>query len=143
MSQISKIRVFSSKQPTVLVVDPDPFVGRIIRNILQEEQINVILTKDSSEAMAALRTGKHVDLIVSEWLLPNCSGQQLALKARKRRPRLNTVFVSALYNVILPRLECAQAEGLQKPFAPEELLSLIAPHLQPRREDLAQKKWSA
>ena len=139
----NKFSFSSAKQPTVLVVDPDPFVQRVVRDILEREQINVVSAQDSSEALAVLRSQKAIDLIISEWVLPSCSGRQLAHKAHRRRPYLKTIFVTGLRSVVLQRQELGEGECLQKPFAPDELINRVEPHLSGRRELLQQRKWSA
>ncbi len=70
---------------TILLVEDDPAVSKLIDLFLNDEGHRVLIEKDGVEALALLaRTGAEPDLILTDYNLPNkLSGLQLASAARR------------------------------------------------------------
>src|SRR5690606_28755553 len=63
---------------TVLVVEDDTQVRMLILEVLRDLNYRAIEASDPEEALAALRSHTHVDLMVSDVGLPGMNGRQLA-----------------------------------------------------------------
>ncbi|MFD0868492.1 ATP-binding protein [Paenibacillus residui] len=69
----------------ILVVDDDPVNLNVIYNILSSEGFDITAVTSGSEALSMLDT-KEWDLVISDVMMPNMSGYELARSIRERYP---------------------------------------------------------
>jgi signal transduction histidine kinase len=79
---------------TVLVVEDDPSVRLLVREVLAELNYSAIEAGDATAAIPILSSDAPIDLMVSDVGLPGLSGRQLAEIAREHRPALPILFVT-------------------------------------------------
>ena len=110
----------------VLLVEDESMVRRYACRVLQAAGYRVTALADGRAALAAFeRDPDAFDVLVSDVMLPGCSGPELVRAARQRRPGLPVLFTSGY---IASGLSAEGAEGfgpdepvLSKPFTPPEL----------------------
>ncbi len=78
----------------VLVVEDDPSVRLLIRDVLEEVGYAAIEASDGPEAIPILASDMPIDLMISDVGLPGMNGRQLADTARLHRPDLPILFVT-------------------------------------------------
>jgi CheY-like chemotaxis protein len=82
----------------VLLVEDDPALRAHTAGALQRMGYRVTPTGTAAEALSALGTAGHVDLLFTDVMLPGgMNGRELAEAARERRPDLPVLFTSG-YN---------------------------------------------
>lgn len=81
-------------QPCVLLVEDDRSVRRYLEVTLQRSGYRVLTAGDGLEAMKLAMTSA-IDIVVTDAIMPNLSGQQLASFLRKN-PRLSSVPIVLL-----------------------------------------------
>lgn len=109
---------------TLLLVEDQPIVRKLMRRLLQSEGYTVLDAPHGQEALRVARnhTGS-IDLLVTDVIMPEMSGEQLARELLILRPQLRILFVSGYadsdiyHEVAGPR----RSHFLQKPFTPEIL----------------------
>lgn len=79
---------------TVLVVEDDPSVRLLVREVLEELGYVTLEAGDATQALPILRSEQALDLMVSDVGLPGMNGRQLAEIAREHRPDLPILFVT-------------------------------------------------
>lgn len=79
---------------TVLVVEDDPSVRLLVRDVLEDLRYVTLEAGDAAEAIPILQSGRPIDLMVSDVGLPGMNGRQLAEVAREHRPHLPILFVT-------------------------------------------------
>jgi PAS domain S-box-containing protein len=79
---------------TVLVVEDDPSVRLLVRDVLEDLRYVTLEAGDAAEAIPILQSARPIDLMVSDVGLPGMNGRQLAEVAREHRPRLPILFVT-------------------------------------------------
>jgi CheY-like chemotaxis protein len=79
---------------SVLVVEDDPSVRLLIRDVLEEVGYSAIEASDGAAAVPILASGVAIDLMISDVGLPGMNGRQLADTARSHRPELPILFVT-------------------------------------------------
>ncbi len=80
---------------TVLVVDDEPIVRMLLTEVLQDLGCDALEAGDGTEALAHVRSGARIDLIVSDVGLPGeLNGRQIADAARALRPGLKVLFIT-------------------------------------------------
>lgn len=105
---------------TVLVVDDEPMIRRMIETSLSRAGHKVVVTGSHEEAILAAGAA---DVAVLDVLMPVMNGVELLAKLRAEKPGLPAVFISGYTaNVPVPP-DCRM---IQKPFRWEVLISAIA-----------------
>jgi two-component system, cell cycle sensor histidine kinase and response regulator CckA len=109
----------------VLVVDDEEPVRRIASRILSRHGYDVVApeTPDEALAMVSAASGNEFDLLVTDIVMPQMSGTDLATRAWESRPRLRVLFMSG-YSDRAAEL-AANAVFLAKPFDEQALLSKV------------------
>ncbi len=80
---------------TVLVVDDEPTVRLLVRDVLSGFGYAVIEAADGNAALKVLRSNTKVDLLVTDVGLPGgMNGRQMADAGRALRPGLRTLFIT-------------------------------------------------
>ena len=79
---------------TVLLVEDDPEVRLLVRDVLHELSYRTIEAERADEAIGVLASAAAIDLMVSDVGLPGMNGRQLADVARRHRPDLPILFVT-------------------------------------------------
>lgn len=110
---------------TVLVVDDEPVLRVLVREILQDEGYAVIDAADG-RSMLELLQGVHPDLVLMDVMMPGVDGREAyqALRARSDLPDLPVIMMSAA--VQPSKLDPSISAFLRKPFDLTELVGLVA-----------------
>ncbi len=114
---------------TVLVVDDEPVVREVARQMLECLGFSVLTAADGAEAMEAFRRHEaEVRLVLLDLTMPNVDGEETFLALRQTAPGVRVILTSG-YNEMeaTSRFVGRGLAGfLQKPFALEELEAKIA-----------------
>ncbi|WP_052507811.1 response regulator [Sphingomonas hengshuiensis] len=78
----------------VLLVEDDPAVRMLVREVLEELHYEAIEIADPSDAVPLLATDTRIDLMISDVGLPGMNGRELADIARTHRPDLPILFIT-------------------------------------------------
>jgi two-component system response regulator MprA len=112
--------------PTVLIVDDDPKLLKMLQRTLVHENLNVLTATNGLEALPIVST-QRPDLIILDWLMPKMDG--LAFMQRLRDDNDQTMILmltarDAIENRV-EGLESGADDYLIKPFAPAELVARV------------------
>ena len=119
---------------TILVVDDEPVLRVLMREILQDEGYAVIDASDG-QGMLELLQGVHPDLVLMDVMMPGIDGREAyqALRSWTDMSDLPVVMMSAA--VQPSKLDPSIAAFLRKPFDLTELVELVAHLIGPPNED--------
>jgi CheY-like chemotaxis protein len=119
---------------TVLVVDDEPVLRALVREILQDEGYTVIDAADG-RSMLELLQGEHPDLVLMDVMMPGVDGREAyqALRSRTDMPHFPVVMMSAA--VQPSRLDPSITAFLRKPFGLTELVELVVELIGPPHDD--------
>jgi PAS domain S-box-containing protein len=109
---------------TVLVVEDEPALCRLISVSLEKRGYTVLAAEDGTEAIRILENNRDdIDLVVSDIMMPKLNGLELREKAILVRPDLQFLFISGYAEDTIGRTaHLPQDAGyLEKPFLPIEL----------------------
>jgi len=109
-----------AKSKIVLLVEDEPDVRLLLAEYLEEEGYAVLQAASAAEAFAILASKPRLDLLVSDFRLPDgVSGVMIAEPALKLRPDLKVIFISGYPAEILDSGSpiAHQAPVLAKPFS--------------------------
>ena len=114
------------KTATVLVVDDEAEIRRLLRRILESAGYDVTEAGNGRLAMKQL-AGRPADLVITDIVMPECEGIELIGRLRKERPEVKVIAVSGAFGGQF--LHVAQAVGahtvLQKPLRAEGVLAAV------------------
>ena len=109
---------------TILLVEDDQSVRDLVRNMLERGGYRVLAASRPSEAEVLLAEEQRVDLLLSDVVMPEMSGFELAARLRLGRPEMRTLFMSGNAYVASSSTH-ADDELLKKPFEPAELAHAV------------------
>ena len=115
---------------TILIVEDEAPVRAVTRHLLQRNGYTVMEAADGPAALALVdgeAAGQHIDLLLTDVIMPGMSGRELADQLRVRRPNLRVLFMSGYTDDAVVRhgmLEPGLAY-LEKPFRPTTLLRKV------------------
>jgi CheY-like chemotaxis protein len=115
---------------TVLIVDDDPQILRLMGAMLGPQNVNVLAAPRPSDALRICEE-ETVDLLISDVSMPEMDGNKLAERVLKLYPRVSVLLISGEVNEA-PPVRAGRVRFLKKPFFPAELIKLL-------REMLADK----
>lgn len=114
--------------PTVLIVDDDPAIRRMLVEVLQLEGYPIETAGDGREALDLLARG-GARVILLDLLMPVLSGREMMEELRadpEERARHKVILVSAIHNLEASR--DLEPDGvLPKPFTVTQLLNVLEP----------------
>jgi two-component system, cell cycle sensor histidine kinase and response regulator CckA len=116
-------------EETILLVEDEPALREVTRRILRGAGYQVILAENGVEALQAaeLHTGQ-IDLLLSDVIMPQLAGPQLARQLLAQRPSLRVLLMSGFAQPILD--SGGYLDGgmtlIEKPFSGPSLLAKIA-----------------
>ncbi|MDP3852830.1 PAS domain-containing sensor histidine kinase [Phenylobacterium sp.] len=108
----------------ILAVDDDELVLLNTGAMLEDLGHAVFAARSGQEALAVLRRGKRVDLVISDHAMPNMTGVQLAEAIRAEWPDVPLILASGYAE--LPAGSEPAVIQLAKPFGQAELAHAIA-----------------
>jgi two-component system cell cycle sensor histidine kinase/response regulator CckA len=116
-----------SGSETVLVVEDEPTVQRIIVRLLRRWGYRVFEAGNGEEALRLLKNIELLDLLVTDMVMPLMGGRELASRVRETRPELKVLYISGYTDdaVVRDELLDDRSSFLQKPFPPDSLLQKV------------------
>jgi len=113
-----------SQRYTVLLVEDEKAVLKIEQKMIERLGFTVIATSDAAEAIRICRTFPDtIHLLVTDVVMPQTGGLQLARDIRKLRPEIRVLYMSGYSEEILDPGKLPDGEGhfIQKPFTVDSL----------------------
>ncbi len=105
----------------VLVVEDEPAVRALILRALRQSGYEVWEADNTSTALELAKSLDSLDLLISDLEIPGGTGQDIAVRARERHPRLKTLLISG-YAHSQPQ---PGQMFLQKPFSTKTLVLAV------------------
>jgi CheY-like chemotaxis protein len=131
---IEPLRATSGKgiTATVLLAEDDPAIRELIGRTLQQRGYTVLPAPQAREALAiAAEYPEEIHLLVTDIVMPDLNGRELAEQLRQFRPEVKVLYVTGYF--AHPAAEISELSAserfLEKPFTAEALLEIIDDHL--------------
>jgi two-component system cell cycle sensor histidine kinase/response regulator CckA len=109
---------------TILLVEDEEIVRTVAAEILEDAGYTVISAANGREALDLAEAFEgHVDVLLTDWVMPEIGGPEVARRLRAARPELKVIFMSgyAEAEAVLDQLERGASAFLPKPFSAVEL----------------------
>jgi CheY-like chemotaxis protein len=115
---------------TILVVDDEPALVALVRTMLWRAGYNVLEAGSGEEALRVAAEEKgQIKLLLSDVLMPEMNGYELAARLRESRPEMKVLFMSGYRDRVIFDSTGVAVEDhplVRKPFTQFALVSKIA-----------------
>jgi CheY-like chemotaxis protein len=114
-----------SGNETVLVVEDEEGVRELLRKVLEEHGHTVLEARHGRDAlMVAERYERPIQLLVTDVVMPEMGGAELARRITERRPETKVLYVSGYTSDEILRRGITSVGPIfvQKPFTAEDLM---------------------
>jgi PAS domain S-box-containing protein len=113
---------------TILLVEDEPAVRALTERILSAHDYNVIAADGAPSALDICRdSGCSVDLLLTDVVMPQISGAELAERISAMKPEIRTLFMSGYTGDVVSKHGLSEGGRtlLEKPFSPDTLLEKV------------------
>lgn len=114
--------------PVILLVEDESIVREITGEVLAHAGYHVLESGNAKEALQI--AGKHqgkIDVLLTDIVMPEMNGADLAHHMLNRQPDLITIFMSGYAEQdLLRKTKLTSALHIQKPFTVDALLSRVS-----------------
>ena len=128
--------------PTVLIVDDDPKLLKMLQRTLTYENLTVLTAANGLEALPLVHS-QQPDLIIADWMMPKMDGLSFIHRLRDEENKTLILMLTARDAIEnrVEGLESGADDYLIKPFAPAELVARV--HAMLRRVELKPENQKA
>ena len=123
----AEFKLFGMKK-TVAVVDDDPMMLDVLSRILQRENFELLMASGGPEIIQKLSEHSgDVDLLVTDYAMPDMQGRELADHVRQRFPAVKVLYQTGFSDLLFEnRMELEEgAAFLEKPFTARGLREAV------------------
>jgi signal transduction histidine kinase/CheY-like chemotaxis protein len=113
---------------TILLVEDEEQVRRLARALLERQGYTVLEAGSAAEACSTLREhAGRIDLLLTDVVMPQMSGPELATEAKAVRPGIGVLYMSGYTDngVVTQGILSEDAAFIQKPFTPSGLADRV------------------
>jgi two-component system cell cycle sensor histidine kinase/response regulator CckA len=106
---------------TILVVEDDDSVRTLIRSVLKRAGYEVLEARNGGEALVLCESHvSAIDLVLTDVVMPQMSGRELANRLTATRPEIRLLFMSGYTDAAIVEQGTIDPRTpfLQKPFTP-------------------------
>ena len=118
-----------SRSPQVLLVDDEAMVRRVTAMLLEDLGYQVTEATSAADALHRMEDGWLPDLLITDQLMTDKTGAQLAEELRQRMPSLPVLIITGYANQTLTQVH--GFDVLAKPFSHTELASRLSSLVSP------------
>ena len=125
-------RTFSIQQgmimdkESILIIDDDEIVRTSCRRILEPEGYFIRTAGNGNEALSSLKSHPF-DLVLTDLMMPGMDGIEVLIRIKETWPDIDVIIMTGYGTVktAIKAMKIGVFDYIEKPFTPEDLLSLI------------------
>ena len=119
---------------SVLIIDDEEIVRTSCHRILDAEGYTAITASDAGAGLALLNSGTF-DLVITDLLMPDMDGIEVLGKIKEMWPDTEVIIMTGYGTVktAVRAMKIGVFDYIEKPFTPEDLLSLVAKALERKK----------
>jgi CheY-like chemotaxis protein len=123
----SSPRLAPKDSPTILLVDDEPMLRDLGRNVLMRNGYQVLVADNGSEAVEMYRhETQHIDLVILDLTMPALSGDDTFRQLLRINPDVRVLFCSGYPSDQVKSLGHKQVLGfVSKPYRNEDLVNAV------------------
>ena len=111
---------------TILLVDDDEALRRLVWRILTQQGFRIIEASDGAEALqVASAYAEPIDLLLTDVIMPKVNGLVLAGRLLHERPGIGVLYMSGYVENSILAAKHPESIVLQKPFTADTLIAAV------------------
>jgi len=112
---------------TILVVDDEPNLRRVLTAVLERDGHRVIVADCGRDAVRKAKAETHLDLLVTDYLMPDLNGLEVLENVRRQHPGLRALLISGHGTVrsAVEAIKLGAFDYLTKPFDVEQVRETV------------------
>jgi two-component system cell cycle sensor histidine kinase/response regulator CckA len=111
----------------VLIVDDEPPVRLVLDRILTKGGYHTTMAFDAADAISLLASWKPIDLLVTDVVMPDMTGDELVRRMRATQPDLKVLYVTGFADRLFWEKPVLDHEAfVEKPISPAGLLEAVS-----------------
>jgi signal transduction histidine kinase len=114
----------ADNQFMVLVVDDEALVGHVTATMVEDLGHAAMWVPSGAEALEVIRSGRPIDVVITDHAMPGMTGGQLAEVIHKLIPGMPIILATGFAD--LPGSYAQDLPRLSKPYGPDELAQALA-----------------
>jgi DNA-binding response OmpR family regulator len=128
----------AAKLGTILIVEDDPRMQKVLQRLFAGEQYTVITASDGQSGLTMFRANKPI-AVVLDLILPEISGRELCQRMKAISAETPVIVLSAIAEVVdkVLLLELGADDYVTKPFSPRELMARVQAAIRRHRKPAA------
>lgn len=125
-------RALNNRNTRILVVDDTRTTRKVLARMLSIQQYAVVEAGSGQEALAILESNPDIQLVVSDYYMPDMDGFELARRIRRRHPEVRVLGISSSTDrqTSAGFLKAGAHDFVSRPFVLEELQCRIASNVE-------------
>ena len=123
----ASVRPSGKEGKVVLLVEDEPAILRLAKTMLERGGYDVVTAESPSQAIEIAKQRNDLALLISDLIMPEMNGSELAEAIKTASPGIRTMFISGHFpEAIEKRMSIDKGIGcLQKPFTMAQLLEKV------------------
>jgi len=124
----ARLKAVPSRTLRVLVVDDEDPVRKFVERVLREAGYETVLAADGPEALTVAKSGASIDILVTDLMMPQMNGDELARRMRQDEPTLKVLYLTGFSDRLFKEKSTLwQDEAfLEKPCSVKGLLQAVS-----------------
>ena len=112
---------------TILLVEDEPQVRAVVQRALERGGYGVLVAQDANDALRLSEAVSSIDLLLTDVVMPQMNGRELAERVRAKRPGIRVLFTSGYTDDAILRHGVLDqgVPFLQKPITPAALMRSV------------------
>lgn len=113
---------------TILLVEDEEIVRTLTCRILEESGYQIIEAESGQNALSKCQSDDYkIDLLITDIVMPDMNGRQLAEKLKELYPHMDVLFTSGYMDDVIMRHGITERDVnfIQKPYSPVELVGKV------------------
>ena len=121
----------SEDEKTILVLDDDPGVLRLISRILTRRGHTILSASSAEDALAIGDNSCRIDLLLADMVMPGMLGSEVAARLKTTRPGMRVILMSGKVDGSPMTVQAGNEwVFLEKPFKPAALIDCVHSELE-------------
>jgi signal transduction histidine kinase len=112
-----------SPRLSILVVDDEALVGHVTATMIEDLGHDAFWVPSGMEALDVIRSGRRIDLVITDHAMPGMTGGALAEAVHKLHPAMPIILATGFAD--LPGSYAQNLPRLSKPYGPEDLAQVL------------------
>lgn len=120
---------------TILLVDDETDIRSVYAELLGDLGCQVLSEPDGPSALAVVKQGAGIDLVITDYMMPDMNGLKFIKSLRAMRPSVPVIMITGFTSIenYLQSKSLGVFEYVEKPVRIDELRRIVTAALEPRK----------